>query len=168
MKEALDKLKNDGDLDSEDEDDEDDEEFMRSYRDKRLQELKSETAACKPRYGEVKDVDLSNFTEEVDDVSANVAVLVHLYEPSVSSCVKMNRILSELCCTESMVHRKFLRMKAGENNISVDRVTLPIITMYKGGDTVTVLAGIAEELGEHFKKEDVEWLLESTLQAHNL
>ena len=28
---------------------------------------------------------------------------------------------------------------------------------HRAGETVTVLAGLAEELGERFSKEDVEW-----------
>jgi hypothetical protein len=59
-------------------------------------------------------------------------------------------------------------MHASSNEIELDRMTLPILNIYKAGNSVTVLAGIAEELGEYFVKEDAVWLLESTLQANGL
>ena len=59
-------------------------------------------------------------------------------------------------------------MSASSNEIEVDRLTLPILNIYRGGNCETVLAGIAEELGEYFTREDVEWLLESKLQEAGL
>jgi len=32
---------------------------------------------------------------------------------------------------------------------------------YRGGESVEVLAGITVELGDYFKKEDIEWLIEN-------
>lgn len=37
--------------------------------------------------------------------------------------------------------------------------------MDRGGDTVSVLAGIGHELGEFFTRDELEWLLDDTLQS---
>lgn len=151
---------NENGLDSEDEDDE----FLDEFRKKRLQELMLKSN--KPTFHACKEVGTADFLEEVDNEDQRVVVVVHLYESSVQSCVRMNRFLEEMCRT--MPEIKFLRMNASSNQIEVDRVTLPILNIYKAGNCETVLAGIAEELGEYFTREDVEWLLDSKLQESGL
>ena len=122
--------------------------------------------ANKPIFGNVREVSAADFLEEIDNEDPRVIVIVHLYEPTVNSCTRMNRFIEEMARTMSEI--KFLRMHASSNEIELDRMTLPILNIYKGGKSVTVLAGIAEELGEYFVREDVEWLLESTMQANQL
>jgi hypothetical protein len=141
--------------------DDDDDGFMREYRHKRLAELQVLTQAL-PTFGRVRDVSSEEFLDEVDSEDRRVFVVVHLFEPSVLSCIRMNRLLEEIAHTHRNV--KFLRMHASVNEIEVDRMTLPILTVYKGGETVAVHAGIAAELGEHFKKADVDWLLEECME----
>ena len=148
----------------EEENDDDDEEFLEEFRKKRLQEMMQKSN--KPTFGSCKEVSTADFLEEVDNEDSRVIVVVHLYETSVQSCIRMNRFLEEMCRT--MPEIKFLRMSASSNEIEVDRLTLPILNIYRGGNCETVLAGIAEELGEYFTREDVEWLLESKLQEAGL
>lgn len=143
--------------------DDDEDAFMREYRQKRLAELKMQTSAL-PVFGRCIDVSSQDFLTEVDLADSRVFVIVHLYEPSVLTCVRMNRILDELAHLNQNV--KFMRMAASNNMIEVDRMALPILTVYKGGATVEVHAGIAEELGEHFKREDIEYLIDSTIHPH--
>jgi hypothetical protein len=52
--------------------------------------------------------------------------------------------------------------------IPVDRMTLPILVLYKGGEVVTSLVGFASEFEKMFTVSDIEWLLETTLHAHGL
>lgn len=136
-------------------DEDEDDEFMREYRTKRLQELRKSQA--RPAFGKCIDVNGSKFLREIETDDSSTIVVVHLYEPAVSYCVRLNRILDQLAM--SMPTIKFLRLKASENNIPIDRMTLPILTFYRGGETVDTVAGIADEtqLGEHFNKDDVEW-----------
>jgi hypothetical protein len=150
-------------LDSEDEDD-DDEEFLEEFRKKRLKDMVEKSN--KPVFGNVKEVGSADFLEEIDEEDPRVVVVVHLYEPSIQSCTRMNRFIEEMA--RSMSQIKFLRMHASSNEIILDRMTLPILNIYQGGKSVTVLAGIAEELGEYFVLEDATWLLETTLQANGL
>lgn len=144
-----------------DADDDDEDAFMRDYRAKRLKELKEQSlAAAAPSFGTVRDITAADFLSEVDGEDARVWVVVHLYEPALQVCVRMNNLLEEIAT--KMTHVKFLRMQCSSNAIEIDRVALPTLTIYRGGNMQQTLAAICEELGSaYFTKEDVEWLLES-------
>jgi hypothetical protein len=147
------------DDDDEDEDDDDDE-FMRSFREKRLGELQArqQSASLQPRFGTVRDVDASELASALDDADSRIVVAVHLYEPSIPTCARLNRILDELAA--AMPTLLFLRMPASANGVSVDRVALPMVSLYRGGESLGALAGIAHELGtDFFTREQVEELL---------
>lgn len=58
--------------------------------------------------------------------------------------------------------------QAAMNKVVLDRMTLPILVLYKGGETLTSLVGIAREFDKMFTVSDIEWLLETTLQSHGL
>jgi len=136
-----------------------DDNFLKEFRQKRLNELKSNNNLSIQKFGTVIDVDIDNFITEIDNVDSNVIVIVHLYDPDVHTCLRLNKILEEIC--ETMITMKFIRMQT-----SLDKVALPIINIYKGGEIVTVIAAIAAELGtNYFTKEDIVWLIESKL--HN-
>ena len=137
-------------LDSEDEDDA---EFLEEFRTQRLQEMMQKSN--KPTFRELKEVSTADFLEEVETVDKRVVVVVHLYESSVQACVRMNRFLEEMVRT--MPEIKFLRMHASSNQIEVDRLTLPILNIYRAGECEAVLAGVAEELGDFFTREDVDF-----------
>lgn len=147
-------------------DSDNDDEFLREFRHKRLMELKAHTA--QPTFGTVRDVDTSDFIEQVENEDSRVVVVVHVFEPAISSCVRINRFLEEIAAT-SMQNVKFLRMQASSNQIEVDRVALPILNIYKGGELVQALVAVANELGgEFFSKEDLLWLLESTITGDHI
>lgn len=156
----------DADSDDDDSYDEegDDKVYLEEVRKTFLRDMLGESS--RPVFGNVKEVGTEDFIEEIDCEDPRTIVVVHLYEPSVSSSTRMNRFIEEMART--MTNLKFLRMHASRNEIAIDRMTLPILNIYRGGKSITVLAGIAEELGEYFTREDAEWLLESTLQANGL
>ena len=148
--------------DTDDDEDEDDE-FMRSFREKRLGELRQQqhSAAAAPppkEFGACVDVDAERLVDELDREDSRVLVVLHLYEPSVPTCVRLNRLLDDIAAARPRV--KFLRMPGGSNGISLDRATLPILSLYRGGESTAVLAAIAHELGtDFFTREQVEELL---------
>lgn len=61
----------------EDPDLEDDEEFMKQYREKRLQEMKIDHA--KPKYGSIIEINRPQFELEVTRAPQDVIVIIHLY-----------------------------------------------------------------------------------------
>lgn len=145
-----------------DDDDEDDDEFMQAFRTKRLQEMKVLTQL--PKFGQMKEISQNDFLTEIEEEDSRIYVIVHLYENGVSGSIRMNRILEEIAYEK--VHWKILRMNASQNEIEVDRITLPIVTIYRAGETIDVLAGIVVSHGDYFTKEEVIWMLEEKMQGN--
>lgn len=149
------------DYDGADSCDDEENEFMRDYRAKRLKELKriSQTRGL-PVFGNVRDINSADFLSEIDEEDERVWVVVHIYESSIQTCVRMNNVLEEIAA--KMTNIKFLRMKGSSNDIAIDRVALPTLTIYRGGSMHHTIAAICEELRTtYFTVADVEWLLES-------
>uniref|UniRef100_A0A7S3GW90 Phosducin domain-containing protein n=1 Tax=Spumella elongata TaxID=89044 RepID=A0A7S3GW90_9STRA len=157
------------DIDSDDLEDDEDDAFMREFRAKRLQELRGASSSSAganyteqtSMFGSVKEVRAEDFVQEVEGEKRNVVVVVHLYEPSVQTCIRLNVLLDEIAASQPTI--KFLRMQASSNEIVVDRVALPILTVYRGGETIETLAGIAADFGQYFTKADIEWLLSASI-----
>jgi hypothetical protein len=59
-----------------------------------------------------------------------------------------------------MVFKAMVLLQASRNEIEVDRLTLPILSIYRAGQTVEVLAGIAVEYGQYFSIHDVEHMID--------
>lgn len=86
-----------GDSDDDDDDDQGDEGFLGSYRRRRLEQLKA--TAGRPQFGQIAEADRATFVSAVDTVDPRTSVVVHLYEPYIDACRRMNRFL-EVGCLE--------------------------------------------------------------------
>lgn len=152
----------DDDCDDEDEEEsdfDDDEDVLRAFRERRLQELR---AGPLPQFGACEDVDAERFVDCLETQDPRTTVCVHLYDAMVPSCTRMNRLLDELAT--AMPHVKFLRLPSASGGMELDRDTMPILSLYRAGETHKVLAAVAQELGtELFTCEDVQSLLEHHL-----
>jgi hypothetical protein len=69
-------------------------EFIENYRQARLEQLKYSTTY--PRFGEIRECDPFEFGDEVDNADPRCFVIVHMYEPHVDACKKINRLLEDL------------------------------------------------------------------------
>uniref|UniRef100_A0A7R9UGG9 Phosducin domain-containing protein n=1 Tax=Pinguiococcus pyrenoidosus TaxID=172671 RepID=A0A7R9UGG9_9STRA len=144
-----------------------DDEFLERYRRQRMSQLMA--AAAAPTFGEVAEVSGDDFVETVDAVDPRAFVVVHLYEPFVHLCTKMNRVLEILARRQPSV--KFLRMRADEcrrtTGQEFDAIALPTLLVYRGGQTVATIVRVQDEVGEGLQANDVEWLLglEGVFQA---
>ena len=61
----------------EDDPDLDDDEFMKEYREKRLQQLKEDQA--KPKFGDLIEISKPDFEWQVTRAPKDVIVVIHLY-----------------------------------------------------------------------------------------
>ncbi|CAM9158594.1 unnamed protein product [Hapterophycus canaliculatus] len=89
--------------DSDEDEDEEDEGFLGSYRRRRLEQLKA--TAGKPQFGQIAEADRATFVSAVDTVDPRTNVVVHLYEPYIAACRRMNRFLEVrlVCCLEILL-----------------------------------------------------------------
>lgn len=79
-------------------DDNDDEEFMRKWRESRMQELqegKRRVSPNKKTYGRVDVVDANGYLDAVERVTADTVVVVCIYDPEVCS----SSTSTAVCCT---------------------------------------------------------------------
>ncbi|CAN0279585.1 unnamed protein product, partial [Ectocarpus fasciculatus] len=81
--------------DDDDDDDDDDEGFLGSYRRRRLEQLKA--TAGRPQFGQIVEAERSTFVSAVDTEDPRTSVVVHLYEPYIDACRRMNRFLEVSC-----------------------------------------------------------------------
>lgn len=148
---------------SDDDSDDDNDEFLAAFRAKRIAELKAVSSL--PTFRSVKEISDDGLVEQLESVDKRVFVVVHLYEPGITSCVRMNRILEDISHSPSMTHVMFLRMACSRNGLKIDRVAFPMVSIYRGGILEQTFAGDADFGGEYFKIEDVQWLLDSHFQS---
>ena len=104
------------------------------------------------KFGVCCDVIGDAFLEEIS--VKNVVTVVLLYEPNVLSSIKMYSMLDDLAVKH--INYKFLRFNVIQNEVSVDRTTLPILQFYENGDSIHI-AFLEEELGRNFTIDDVDW-----------
>lgn len=90
--------------DSDDEDD-DDEEFMNTYRRQRLEQLKG--TAGRPQFGQIREAERAGFVSAVDTEDPRTYVVVHLYEPYIGACRRMNRFLEVRVCVRCRFRSAF-------------------------------------------------------------
>ncbi|CAM9940217.1 unnamed protein product [Phaeothamnion confervicola] len=146
-------------------------EFLRRNRATRLAQLRA--AADRPQFGAVREVDRSEFVGAVDAVDARTHVVVHVYEPYVRACQRLNRHLELLCrrlpevtlsirsfafgfafcclhpsCFAFSV--KFLRLLSTAADADYDPVALPTLLVYRRGEVVACVTRITDDLGDEF------------------
>mmetsp|Transcript_16236 Transcript_16236/g.33364 ORF Transcript_16236/g.33364 Transcript_16236/m.33364 type:complete len:367 (+) Transcript_16236:44-1144(+) len=133
------------------------EEFMKSYRDARLTQLKH--AARYPIYGTLLEVDAFEFAELVDDMDPRSHLVIHMYEPYVEGCKRINNMLDEL--SRRMRWCQVARLHCFKANPNFDPVALPVIMVYRGGEMVENFVKVTDVLPKDFKVDDLQWLLEN-------
>lgn len=79
------------DGDEDDDDDDDDGGFLGEYRQRRLEQLKA--TAGRPEFGQIVEAERATFVKAVDTEDPRTNVVVHLYEPYIGACRRMNRFL---------------------------------------------------------------------------
>ncbi|KAI9139780.1 thioredoxin-like protein [Paraphysoderma sedebokerense] len=141
----------------------DDEEFLKLYRQKRLNELQRESN--RPTFGTFKEIGVHQYVDAIEKEHPDTLVLIHLYDPNNSSCRLLNRHLTTL--SHKYGYTKFLRILYSDADPDFDVVALPTILGYKSGDLMVNLVRIVDEFevelegrknrsGEEFGVDDVE------------
>ncbi|GMI29938.1 hypothetical protein TrCOL_g6438 [Triparma columacea] len=134
-----------------------DDEFLRSYRDARLNQLRH--AVTYPTYGQLREVDAFEYAELVDSIDQRSYLVVHMYEPYVPACKRINNMLEELA--RRMTWAQVVRLHCFKANPNFDPIALPVIMLYRGGELVDNFVKVTDALPNDFKVDDLQWLLEN-------
>lgn len=148
------KNQNDFNYQSESSSDESDD-FMMEYRQKRMLQLQQ--VSNWPVFGEIIEVDIMDYTSIVDKTDPRVMVIIHMYEPSVPSCNKLNTHLEQ--AARQMSYASFLRMRPKKG---FDTIALPVLIIYRNGELIhNWIRVVPDYLPNSYAYDDVHELLES-------
>ncbi|RKP05168.1 Phosducin-domain-containing protein [Thamnocephalis sphaerospora] len=88
---------------------------LQRYREMRIRELRLQ----RPIFGTLLNIRQDEYVDAIDKEAATTPVIIHLYEPATR-----------------YHHAKFLRIRGREADSSFDRVVLPGLLCYRGGELV--------------------------------
>lgn len=140
-----------------------DDEFLRLYRQKRIEEMRKAFETT-PKFGKVISLDKSNFIDALDKEKPGVKVIIHVYEENVKACEAMDGCLN--CLAKEYPNVKFCKIKATEACLSrtFSNNGVPALLIYKNGDLIGNYIRLSDEFGEDFYATEVE----SFLQEHGM
>lgn len=135
----------------------DDDDFLASYRERRLNELKEE--ASKPVFGSLRrDATKDDYLAAI--AVPRVVVVVHLHEPRHPACRRLEDILAVLATRRKDI--SFLSMTLDEAGQTFDRDVLPVLALYKDGDIVDSLFCVTNDLDVLSEHDDLERLIDTS------
>ncbi len=145
--------------DNDSDDDNDDELFLKHFRMQRIAQLQNKSKNSMPTFGTLSSKSPEEYVELVDDTDPRVFVIVHLYEPSISTSRMLHSALDKVA--QTMEYAKFIEVTALDANPNLDLICLPAILIYKGGKLVNNMIKFTDGLPKAFTVEDVKEALEA-------
>jgi hypothetical protein len=128
--------------------DSDDEEFMRQWRQNRLQELTERNNASVRRkspsqriWGTVEDVDANGYLDAIERVKDDVVVVVCIYNPESSTSLEVEDMLS----TIAYKHTTTRFVKLHHEIAEMREVGVPALLAYRGGDVFATISDARPE-----------------------
>ncbi|CAN8070680.1 unnamed protein product [Agarophyton chilense] len=139
--------------------DSDEEIILEKYRQKRIQQMRTE--AMRPKFGPgVRHVPACDWKAEVTEAGADIYVIVHLFQSSIEACKLMDARLLEL--SSKFRHTKFVKCKATDAIKNYPDSKCPTLLVYKGGKVLKQFVGLGEFNTNTPAADDVEWALSRT------
>lgn len=146
---------------SEEEISDDDEQFMEWYKQKRILEIQQKYASRweKVAFGDVIELDQSNFIEAVENVEEFVTVIIHVYDDDTPACATVNGCMKILASKYKTVKFCKIDVKVAKMSSNFIENGLPTIIVYKGNLLIGNYVRISDSLGEDFFAPDLEEFL---------
>ncbi|KAJ1979438.1 hypothetical protein H4R35_001513 [Dimargaris xerosporica] len=129
-------------------------EFLTQYQQQRMDEWRHQ------HMGSVDELTAADYASIIDQVAADVRVVVHVYEDSVPECRRLNALLPAVA--QQTAPSRFVKIRARETGqASFTPDMLPILVAYQNGALVgTIIRATDELLSGHFEVTDVINLLQ--------
>ncbi|KAL8793938.1 MAG: hypothetical protein Q9195_003451 [Heterodermia aff. obscurata] len=144
----------------------DDDDFMRTWRQNRLDELasmKSEVSTkrrspSKRKYGGLVAVDPSGYLDAVEKVASDTIVVVLIYDHESLESAKVEDALDKLA--QKYNTTRFVKLHQIE--AEMDEIAVPGILAYKGGECFANLVSLINEMpaNRDMNQANLEWLLQ--------
>jgi thiol-disulfide isomerase/thioredoxin len=115
-----------------------DEEFLKKYKEQRLQEMQGDKE--KPKFSGVREITKQDYVDEVTNAPKGTYVIIHLYQTYIEACGVMNQVFDELAPKYPQL--KFVRIVATKCIENYPDINCPTIIIYLNGGMVTTLPRI--------------------------
>jgi len=135
--------------------DDEDEAIMQQYREKRLQEIKSQLA--KTQFGDVIEITAQNYVQEVNKAGDGVWVVLHLYKQGIPMCSLLNHFMSQLA--KKFPTTKFIKSISTVCIENYPDKNVPTIFIYFEGEMKTQFVGANSLRGTNLTLDEFEFLL---------
>jgi len=138
---------------------------IEAYRRQRLEELRKgsaeRVALGSKAFGHLREIGVDQFEVAVLGEDSTTKVVLHLYEPEMPSCTRLNTHLSSIA--RAYLSTKFLRARASHVDFALDAAhyVLPTILVYQGGELINNLVAFDRQWGKRsdFSEADVRFAL---------
>lgn len=126
----------------------DEEEFMRKWRQNRLQELTERTNASIRRkspsqrtWGTVEDVDANGYLDAIEKVKDDVIVVVCISDPESTASLEVEDVLSTIAYKHTTT--RFVKMH--HEIAEMTEIEVPALLAYRGGDVFATISDARPE-----------------------
>ncbi|KAH9398656.1 Phosducin-like protein 3 [Tyrophagus putrescentiae] len=133
----------------------DDDDFIRQYREKRLNEI--QVAAQQARFGDVVEITASDYVMQVNRAGEGIWVVLLLYQQGHSLCKQMQNIFDELA--PKFPATKFLKSIATLCVPNFPDSNLPAVFVYRDSQLIKQFIGPMIFGSEKITNEEVEWII---------
>jgi hypothetical protein len=116
--------------------------ILSEYKARRLMEMAM--MSRQKRFGSLVELEVNDYVDCIDREDPSVAVVVHLYMPSIEGCRQINAFLAELA--PRYPYTKFAKIVAIKADSNFDQIALPMLLVYKGGEVVTTLTRVTDDI----------------------
>lgn len=143
-------------LDDSEDDEFDDDEFVKSYSEKRIQNM-----AARPTFGAMRrHVDKDQYLSAIEKTDPRVIVVVHLSDPRLPPCRRVEALLGLVA--QRQIGTLFVSMTVDEAGQSFDPEVMPVIALYQNGEIVDTLFEVTAHLHED-DQEDLDALIRTSI-----
>lgn len=105
----------------------DDDDYIKSYKEKKLEELKEKAKG--PKFGEIREIRYEDYKREVNEASKNCYVVLLLHQDYIPNSQILNKILTNMAVKFPEV--KFLRIEATNCVKNFADADCPTVFIYK-------------------------------------
>lgn len=138
--------------------DNEDDDFIREYRNKRLNEI--QLSSQKQRFGEVREITATDYVMQVNRAGEDIWVVLLLYRPGHPMSSQMQAIFNDLA--PKFTETKFLKSISTLCIANFPDSDLPAVFVYKNGQLIKQLIGPMIFGTQKITNEEVEWILSTT------
>ncbi|KAL4988496.1 thioredoxin-like protein [Aspergillus falconensis] len=126
--------------------DEVEDQFLRRWRESRMQELQSRKAqrpsTRRKYYGSLDTVDAAGYLDAIEKVPADQVVVVCLYDPESNTSALVEDCLHTIASRQQLVHFVKLHHEIAE----MDNIEPPALLAYRGGDVFATIVHIPQQI----------------------